>query len=53
MKKSSFINKYKHLLNDIINILAKDKKEFRGRNNKYNNFLLYKLYLFINFIYFL
>jgi len=45
MKKSSFINKYKHLLNDIINILAKNKKEFRGRNNKYNNFF------YINYIF--
>ena len=44
MKRFTLINKYKHILNDVINNLNLNKKDKRGRHNKFEN------YFYLNYI---
>ena len=44
MKRFTLINKYKHILNDVINNLTLNKKDKRGRHNKFEN------YFYLNYI---
>ncbi len=46
MKRFTLINKYKHILNDVINNLNLNKKDKRGRHNKFENYFLLKKVIF-------